>query len=364
MSAVNSKISFLQACMILMLMNGLTNHVIVNPMLLDAAGRDSWISVIAAGVLFVPWCLFLSVFMKRSGQSELRPWLAKQTHPIVAWILTIPLIIQLYLIGAMTIVHTSAWTVTNYLPSTPKIVLSIVLTVLCATFAHWGIRVIAVMSGILLPFVILLGIFAGVSNYPEKNFNMLKPYLEFGISPVINGMIYAGGGFVEIIVLIALQHHINAKVRPLHLLIYSSIMVYIMVGPLFGAITEFGPLEAAKQMVSPFEQWRLVRLGSYVEHVDFFSVYQWLAGACVRISLSIFLVIDLLPLRNSHTKNSYIMLIALSYIVLSVVPINEYTFYLWMYRFYFPISLVVLLAVSIAWVSVSAFAKQAKGGKT
>lgn len=344
-------------------MNGLTNHVIVNPMLLDSAGRDSWISVIAAGVLFLPWCLFLNVFMKRSGQSELRPWLAKQTHPVVAWILTVPLIIQLYLIGAMTVVHTSSWTVTNYLPSTPKIVLAIVLAVLCATFARWGIQVIAIMSGVLLPFVILLGIFAGVSNYPEKNFNLLKPYMEFGMSPVLNGMIYAGGGFVEIVVLIAMQHHLKTKVRPLNLVIYASLMIYIMLGPLLGAITEFGPREAANQMVSPYEQWRLVKLGSYVEHVDFFSVYQWLAGACVRISLSIFLLVDILPVRNSSTKNSYIRLIALSYIVLSIVPINEYTFYLWMYRIYFPISLTVVLAVSVAWVSLSMFAKQTEGGK-
>jgi len=346
----------------LMLLNGLTTHVIINPMLLDASGRDSWISVLVAGALFVPWSLLLALFMKRSGQQRLRPWIAHRTHPIVGWALTIPLCVQLYMIGAMTVVHSATWTITNYLPETPKLVLAIVVTGLCALYAHWGIRVIAIMSGILLPIVIALGIFASISNYPEKNFNLLKPYLEFGWGPVVDGLLYASGGFVELIVLIAMQHHLKTKARPWGLAIYAAIIVYITLGPLLGAITEFGPHEAAKQMVSPYEQWRLVKLGSYVEHVDFFSIYQWLAGACIRISLSIFLCIDLLNVRTEGMRPRLIALISMSYVALSLVPINEYTFYLWMYHYYFPITLAASIAASFAWLAVTWFKKPAKGG--
>ncbi len=52
--------------MSLMLANGLTSHVIINPLVLDAAGRDAWLSVIFATVLLVPWTLMLAVFMKRT----------------------------------------------------------------------------------------------------------------------------------------------------------------------------------------------------------------------------------------------------------------------------------------------------------
>ncbi|MFB9275015.1 endospore germination permease [Cohnella cellulosilytica] len=362
MRASNGTINFFQACTILMLTNGLTNHVIVNPMLLDASGRDSWIAVIAAGLLFVPWCFLLALFIRKTDQMELRSWLAAKTNRYVAWALAIPLCIQIYLIGAMTVIHSATWTITNYLPGTPKTVLAIVLTGLCALYASWGIRVIAIMSGVLLPLVILLGTFAGVSNYPQKDFHLLQPYLEFGLDPVVQGMVYAGGGFIEIVVLIAMQQHIKTRIKPWHVILYASLMVYIMLGPLIGAITEFGPSEAAKQMVSPYEQWRLVKLGSYVEHVDFFSIYQWLAGACVRISLSIFLVLDLLRIRRNAMRNRIIMLIALSYVALSVFPIDAYAFYLWMYRLYFPISLAAAFAVSFCWMSISWFAKPVKGG--
>ncbi len=345
-----------------MLTNGLTTHVIVNPMLLDASGRDSWIAVIAAGLLFVPWCFLLALFMRKAGQMELQPWLAEKTHPIVAWALTIPLCIQLYLIGAMTVVHSATWTITNYLPGTPRVVLAVIITGLCAFYANWGIRVIAIMSGVLLPLVIVLGMFVGVSNYPQKDFHLLKPYLEFGIDPVLQGMIYAGAGFVELVTLVAMQRHLTKKVKPWGLVLYAALMIYITLGPLIGAITEFGPNEAAKQMVSPYEQWRLVKLGTYVEHVDFFSIYQWLAGACVRISLSLFLVPDLLQVRGSKPRTRFIALIGLSYVALSIFPIDDYAFYLWMYRFYFPISLAVAFTASICWMSISWFAKPVKGG--
>jgi hypothetical protein len=135
-----------------------------------------------------------------------------------------------------------------------------------------------------------------------------------------------------------------------------------MLGPLIGAITEFGPFEAAKQMVSPYEQWRLVKIGNYVEHVDFFSIYQWLAGASIRISMSIFLLIDFLPPRQIKHKNKLIWLIALIFIISAMLPINEYSFYLWMYRYYFPISLTIALSVSLVWFIVSLIVRPNRGG--
>ncbi|MFC4601239.1 endospore germination permease [Cohnella hongkongensis] len=355
-------INFFQACTILLLTNGLTNHVIVNPMLLDASGRDAWIAVIAAGLPFLLWCLLLAFFIRKTGSISLYDWLSERTHPIVAWALTIPLCIQLYLIGAMTVVHSSTWTINNYLPGTPKLLLALILTGLCALYAAWGIRVIAIMSGILLPVVVLLGFFVSISNNPQKDFTLLQPFMEFGFPPVLHGMLYAGGGFIELVTLVAMQQHLKSKVKPWGLIVYAAILIYITLGPTIGAITEFGPGEAAKQVVSPYEQWRLVKLGTYVEHVDFFSIYQWLAGACVRVSLSLFLVLDLLRIRRSEMRNRILMLIALSYVALAVFPINEYAFYLWMYRYYFPISLAVAFTLSVCWMSISWFARSPRGG--
>ncbi|RKP58047.1 spore gernimation protein [Cohnella endophytica] len=360
MTASKESINFLQACMILLLMNGLTNHVIVNPMLLDASGRDSWIAPLAAGLLFIPWCFMLIFIMRKSGQNKLQPWLSERTNAPISWILVFPLLLQLYMIGGLTVIHTTNWTINNYLPATPKVVLAFSLTVLCTLCASWGIRAIAITSGILLPIVVALGFFAGISNIPEKNFSLIKPFLENGWSPVFAGTVYAGGGFIELIVLLAMQHRLNKPVRRLHLVFFALFSIYIMTGPLIGAITEFGPAEAAKQMVSPYEQWRLVKLGNYFEHIDFFSIYQWLAGASIRIGLSMYLIIEVLPIRTNRTRNLILMAIAFSYVAEAIFPINSYDFYSWMYHFYFPVSLAVAFSASLSWTVVSLFSKSQK----
>ncbi|MCS7462308.1 spore germination protein [Paenibacillus doosanensis] len=364
MNANNGKITFLQAAMILMLMNGLTNHVIVNPMILDASGRDAWISVIVTAFLFFPWCLLVTYIAKKSGQQKLQPWLARQTNSFISWILIIPIALQLFIIGGLTAVHTTIWTITNYLPATPKIVLNASLVLVCMYPATIGIRAIAIGSGILLPTVVLLGIFVAVSNSPEKDYNLLKPILEFGWKPVMDGMLFAGGGFAELIVILVMQHQLKSAVKTWKFLILAFLMVYIMLGPLVGGITEFGPVEAAKQMISPYEQWRLVKLGNYFEHVDFLSVYQWLSGACVRISLALFLLADLMPLKKPKTRNRFIMGVSLCYILMSLVPLNQNDFYMWMYHFYFPGSLSVILVITIIWAVIALLSKGVKENRT
>lgn len=364
MGASIGKISILQIVMILMLSNGLMTHVIINPMLLDASGRDSWISVVLSFFLFIPWFIFIAVFMRKSGQQKLLPWLIQRTNPVIAWILVIPICIQLYLIGGTTVYHTSTWTFTSYLPSTPKIVLVVVLVLVCFYCAKVGITSIAIGSGILLPFVIMLGIFVSVTNMPQKDYARLMPMLEHGWGPVFNGFVYVGGGVTELLIIILMQHHLKSKIRIWHLLLIGGILIFISLGPIIGAITEFGPVEASKQYQSPYEQWRLLKLGEYIEHVDFLSVFQWLAGATIRISLVLFLLADLLPFKKQITRTRFLLLLAMSYILLSLLPISQNEFYLWAYRFYVPVSLCISVLLTLLWIFISLFTKPKKEGST
>ncbi|MEF3305890.1 endospore germination permease [Paenibacillus sp. GYB003] len=360
MNDSKGKIGFLQLLMIMMLFNGLLSHVIVNPMLLDSAGRDAWISVLMTAALYVPWCAVLVYIMNKSGRQKLQPWLARQTSPLVSWLLLAPVVLQLYFIGGMTIVHTAIWTISNYLPATPQLVLIVALVFVCHYSASHGIRTIAIGAGLLLPAVVCLGYFVSIANTPEKDWPLLKPFLENGLKPAFNGMIFAGGAFVEIALLLLFQHRLKTKVKAWQLMSLALILVYITLGPIVGAITEFGPKEAAKQMVSPYEQWRLVKLGNYVEHVDFLSVFQWLAGATVRISLSQYLLADMMPFRKPKSRKRFILYISLSYVAMAIVVSRITTFYLGLFEIYIQITLVVTLALTTVWAIVARFAKPAK----
>lgn len=362
MNHSKGKIGFLQVFMLMMLFNGLLSHVILNPMLLDAAGRDAWIAVLLAAALYLPWCVLLVYIMRKADGQKLQPWLAQRTSPFISWLLMVPVILQLYAIGVMTILQTTIWTVTNYLPATPQFVLTIAILFVCHYSAVHGIRTIAIGSGILLPIVVCLGYFVSIANTSEKDWHLLMPLFENGWPPVLDGMLFAGGAFVELSLLLLLQHRMKKKVRVWQAMLLALVLVYITLGPIVGAITEFGPKEAAKQMVSPYEQWRLVKLGNYIEHVDFLSVFQWLAGATVRISLSLYLLADLFPFRKPKPRNRLITVITVSFIALTILISRYNTFYLGMFEKYISLVLIVTLALTFIWFVIALFSKPAKEG--
>lgn len=360
MDGTKDKIGIVSIIMVMMLFNGLLSHVIVNPLVLDASGRDAWISVLMTAVLYIPWCALLVYIMKKSGQQKLRTWLSNQTNPIITWLILAPICVELFMIGVMTIIQTEIWTVTNYLPATPQYIMIIVLVLVCYYSAYNGIHTIAIGAGILLPLVVLFGYFVSFANMTEKDYTLLKPFLEHGWKPAMDGMVYVGGALVEIMLMLMLQHRLKSKMQFWQMMLLGTILVYITLGPLVGAITEFGPKEAAKQMVSPYEQWRLVRIGNYIEHVDFLSVFQWLAGATVRISLAQFLLADIISFKKAKTRGWFILIITLSFLVFSIIITNQTSFYLLMYKIYFPISLIFTMIITIVLAFIAWRAKPAK----
>lgn len=254
-------------------------------------------------------------------------------------------------------IHTVKWNAANYLPATASLGTSSALVAICLVLALWGMSTIAITSGVLLPVVTLLGIFVSTFNAPEKDFRLLRPMLEQGWGPVFDGGLYAIGGYAEITLALLLQHRLVHKVKPWHLLLLGLYFVVIMTGPVIGGITEFGPTEAANQMASPYEQWRLIKIGQYIEHVDFFSIFQWLAGASIRISLAVFLLADLMPFKKNAHRQWMIAIVMCSYLVFAMMPMNDYLYYRWLYHVYIPVSVVILGTVAAAWTAVTLFSK-------
>ncbi|GGF98999.1 endospore germination permease [Paenibacillus aceti] len=359
MNKSSGKINVIQIFMIIMLFNGLLSHVIVNPILLDASHRDAWISVLLTAVLFIPWSVLIVYIMKKSDRQPLQQWLAQQTSPLLSWIMLIPVVILLFIIGNMTITQTTVWTVSNYLPATPQNLIIFALLLVCHYSAMHGMTAIAIGSGILLPAVLTLGYFVSISNMPEKDWLLLLPILEHGMGPVVNGMVYVGGAFAELFLILLFQHHLKKTMRPWHIILLSLLLVYISLGPLIGAITEFGPEESAKQMVSPYEQWRLVKLGNYVEHVDFLSVFQWLAGATIRISLAQFMIAELFAYQNPRLRKWIIRLISTIYLILAIALKQYNTFYLGLFKLVLVATLILSVVLTTCWALIAWFSKPA-----
>lgn len=318
----------LPAMLMIILSVGLVNHVLVVPLLLTAAHRDAWICEIIALVISLPWMLVpLYGLLKRMNGQPFDQWLAQRLPLFVTRIVIGVFLLILLYIAFETLIVTASWTATTYLPNTPSIVVCAVFLGLCLFAASSGLRTLAYVSCILLPLVVLLGDFVMSANLPHKDYHYLLPMFENGTAPLIQGVYYTLTSSCELFVFLFIQHHISGKLKRWHFLVLTLFLMLLTVGPVTGAIVEFGPVEAEKMRYPAFSQWRLVSIGKYFEHVDFFAVFQWMSGAMIRLALAIHILSEFGPLRRLKRKWVSPSVLGVIILVVSYLGINNMIMY-------------------------------------
>ncbi|WP_156351213.1 GerAB/ArcD/ProY family transporter [Neobacillus vireti] len=324
---------------------GLKNHVIIISPLIQTAGRDSWLSVIVSLFFVLLWVPLLIFIHKKTKQQHLITWMQKYTGKWLGNFIFFIVILYLTIIAGVTLRETITWVNITFLPKTPFFLLTACFALICWMLAGTGLRTLSIVNIFLLFFIILLGFFVAITNIQYKNFSLLMPFLEHGFSPVIKGTVYQCSGMVELIFLLFLQHKTETSIRFRDLVITAVILTMLTVGPLIGAVIEFGPVEASKQRFPPYEEWGLASLGNFIEHVDFLSIYQWLSGAFIRISLLLLLIREYLPFKQ---KQKWFLLIILTAITaIPLLPISDFQYLRMLSAIILPFTLWFFLGLSV-----------------
>ncbi|QMV44632.1 GerAB/ArcD/ProY family transporter [Cohnella cholangitidis] len=332
-----SKINVVQAMFLLTLAVGITNHVIIVPLILQVSLRDSWISALIAIPPLILWTIILYFVMKLTKQQSLFEWFKSHYNAIVAWLIIVPLIALCVTIMFVTLRDTSSWTKVTYLPKTPYPI-TVSLYAICGLFAALaGLRTLAIAAGLLLPAVMAFGLFVMSVNFQFKDYSYLFPVFTHGYPPILHGTVYTLGGLVEFVMLLGIQHHLSKKVRLSSLLVLTLAVTGLVFGPIIAAIAIFGPQEAADQRYPAFEQWRMVLIGKFISHLDFLSIYQWTSGALVRLSLAFYLLFDLLKLSRNKWKGAWMLATAIALIIgVSSNKLSDSLFFHFLKQYYFP----------------------------
>ncbi|KPV43099.1 GerAB/ArcD/ProY family transporter [Alicyclobacillus ferrooxydans] len=338
-------ITVVQLVMLVYTAAGVMDHVIIIPLLLRAAQRDAWVSVLITGAVLLTGALVLSAVCRNTAQMHLGQWLRQHVHPFIWYPLLSIIVLQLFVMSAITLRDTCFWAKTMYLPETPLVATVLVFATGCYFAARSGLVTIAISNGILLPIIVALGIFVALGNLPNKNYLYLRPVLEHGLPPVMHGVLFTGAAFSEVILVLFLQPFVRSKIRWYVLVIIAVGLIGLTIGPLIGAITEFGPYEAARQRYSPYEEWRLLTFKHFIEHVDFLSIYQWLAGAFIRISLAMFLLAEMFQPRSPKQRNWILSIAFAAAFVVAIYPISDETFSGLVSNLYLPISLICMVGL-------------------
>lgn len=358
-----SKINFNSSIPIVILSVGLLNHVMIIPLVLDVAGRDAWIFAVFTGVLSLAWAFLLYWILKKKKTEHLFPWLANRMGKRLTNVVFFLLVLYLILIILTTAKDLVDWVVTTSLPETPSFAIIIPFACICTVLAYSKLKTIAINSAILLPFVIILGIFVSTGNIPEKNFDFLFPLFEKGYLNGIESMYYIANGYLELIIIVLFQHNLSNgdSIKLKKVLALIVIVSVLILGPLTGAIMEFGPVLSNEMRYPAYEQWRLLTIGKYIAHTDFFSIYQWLAGAFIRVSMAMFLIPDLLRINKRNVKQGTLVGLALLMIIINMIPLSDIFFYKFLKNYYF-LSTFIFLIILIILFTIAAAMKPIQRG--
>lgn len=322
----NKTISILHVILLMMTVIGLKNHVTILPPLINRAGRDAWMSVFLSVIALLPWLLLLIYLHKQIGKTPFREWLSERVGKVWEKIIIYIFVVYLMLIAAFTLRETMQWVKVTFLPETPEMLLLFVYIALCIFLATTGVQGIVIVNVIVLVGVVFLGFFVAFVNIKVKDYELLLPFLEHGISPVLYAGVYPASGFVELFFILLIQNQIKEHIKWPYFGVIVFILLGLTLGPLVGALAEFGPTEAKNQYYPAYEEWRLASIGRFVEHVDFFSIYQWLTGAFMRIGFILFMIIHLLRLDGQRKRILKIILPAFLAISLPLFLFNDRTF--------------------------------------
>lgn len=351
---MQKKITALQLYYVIIISIAITNHVLLIPVLLHYGKRDSWLGGGLSVLPILMWVILMYIVIKRSGQQNMLLWVKQRYGSFVTFLLKLVVIGIAATHAAITLQDMVTWTHISYLPRTPPIMISLAFMLFCFFAAREGIRAIAITSGILLPVVVVLGYFVMGANFQYKDYSLLMPLFTHGYGPTLETLYLTCGSSFELLSIVFLQHHTDTRIKLPGLLIIGACIVGLTVGPLIGAIAIFGPFEADGLRYPAFEQWRMVTLGKYISHLDFLSIFQWISGACIRMSMLMFIIIDALMISKKGTRTLLLLGISLLFVSVCLLPLSDnqmvYFIQTWYYPMMFPVGaglLAVLLVLSI-----------------
>lgn len=328
---------------------GLLNHVTIVPALLASSGRDAWMAVLLALAGYIPWIgLFVYVSRRTPGHSIV-DWTRAHYGPFVASLVSVPLLLYLASVIFVTLYDLVYWASISFLQTTPPMALAVLFMGVCYLLAFCGIRTIVTVNLALLPLVIVLGFFVATMNVPNKDYRLLFPLLERGLAPVAAGSVYSAAGLGEVaLLLLLLKQHLRTEIGYGLAVLLGVLLAGLTIGPLVGAIVEFGLPTAASQRFPAYDEWGLVSLGHFLEHLDYFSIYQWMTGAFIRVSLALFIALHLYPIRRTLYRQMYLGSIAAAVLGALLLPFRDDRFIQFLSELYLPAAVTFLAALPFA----------------
>ena len=359
---MQNKLRFISMVYMILLSVGLFAHVEIIPFLLSTAKRDSWISILVTLVILPLWIYVLYKIVAIVNKTSIIQLLKDHGSRLSYYLLLVPLAIYLLIDAFVTAQDIIYWSQLSYMQGFNSLTLGLVLLFFCLLCTGSGLFSIGLLSSILCPIVIFLGFFISFANMKKKNYELLFPLFTDGYLPMTKGLLYTSLPILELFIIIFLTPVLQKAVSRKQLFIIGFLIIGLTLGPTMGAIVEFGPEQASEYRYPAYEEWRLISIGRYFSHADFFAIYQWLSGGVIRISLFVYIASRILTKGVAKVK-----IVRFLYLILfaaCIYPFDQSAFSTIIYGYYRPLSFfLIIIQILILAVYIVKNKQKWSGGK-
>ncbi|MGI8352410.1 GerAB/ArcD/ProY family transporter [Niallia circulans] len=338
---MQNTLRYISIVYLVLLSVGLFAHVEIIPGVLTIVKRDAWISVVIALIVVPLWVLLLHRINGIVHTDSFIKIVKRYTSTIQYYYFLLPLGLYMYISAFITAKDIVFWSQLTYMKDYNIFLLGGTLLFLCLLCSNLGLFSMGILSTILCPIVIFLGFFISFANTENKNYELLLPVLENGFMPVSKGLIYTLLPIIELFVILFLSSIVKKSITKKQLFVLNVLIIGLMIGPTIGAIVEFGPELASQYRYPAYEQWRLIAIGKYISHTDFFAIYQWLSGGVVRISL--FVLLTSLIFTKDEKNSKLLTFLYIFLFIALLIPVDQSIFSEVVFLYFRPVSLVLLI---------------------
>jgi spore germination protein KB len=321
------------------------------------AGRDMWISIVAAIVLAVPLLLIYSRILSLFPGEDLFQILELNFGKFFGKLISIIFIWFAFHLGALVLRNFGEFIITVGLPETPAIVPVIMFGLLCIWGAKAGIETMAKCSDYFIIFVMVLLILFSILVIPSMDTDNLFPIMGEGIGKAMSGVLSSltypfGETVVFMMIFSALPHKKSAyKVYIPALLLGGFVVTSIALRN----ILVLGPATIKAVYFPSYSAISRVNIGNFLQRLEIAVTIVFILSGFIKITVCLLAatkgvarVLGFDDYRILVTPIGLLMVNLANIIYKNIVEMFDWAFEVWpYYAFPFQVILPVLIWIFI-----------------
>ncbi|WP_163580405.1 GerAB/ArcD/ProY family transporter [Gracilibacillus saliphilus] len=357
------RISSIQALMLGVASITVTGHLLFIPVIINHAGRDSWISLLFAIIPAVLIGFVIALLAQRYPEQSLIEYSQTILGKWIGKIIAIIFLFYFFHEASLSLRGFSEFYNSAITPRTPLMIYLVAMLILATYAIRNRLEILARTNQTFLILMIPIGILASFLTHKDKDYQNLLPILEDGFSPVVMGAFNITSLYSSFIVLAMVFPFVSNKKKLKRFSILTMLILIVMfLGPVTGVVTVFGEERAMGLYFPTFQTLRDIEIGA-LQRLDILGVLLWSLGSFSKIALFFYAIV--LGLAQLFHLDDYKMLtiptaalLAIFSLITSDDLIGVYRFLMHIYPYF---STFIALVIPLLLLLISQF-KQLKRG--